>query len=664
MTPVRSYARRLQTIAIVVFLLPALARAVINAGLQPVDLFARYKSVLACEVVSADPAAFSFTMKVTRSYKGKHEAGQTIAMKAEGEILESLKAGAMKLPAVGDPAVVFAGKDSRRGAKAVLLYYGMAFSIGRMSAEGPWNWYKGDSDDVAGTDGRKIPTLAGTWCGSTPQLIRLLDEIAAKRAHFPRKAYVQFKPDMLLDKFDESPVRGVALYDIDGDGDLDVYACCDDGDRVYLQMEPLVFVNATDWTGLDCASPSCSFADVNADGRADLLAGGELRLGVLHEGRPAFKRTELLPYEATTDLLASAFVELNGDGYPDVVASKKKGGLQVFLNPGAKGGAFLDATKQMGLARPECGSGQTGFFAPGDWNGDGRTDLFYSAGKGFLLVQNAENRFAPITHDSPLRFAVSEDESPTGAGCFADIMGTGRHDLIVPVRDGWRLIENRKQVPVDMTDYGNEISEGSDRHVSAAISDLNMDGHVDFYTTSAAPSGPNRYIINRGFGSFMLASVHKHYEHVFKGPALERGGWGVATGDVNDDGYPDLLFGNLHGELYLVLNDTAAQRKPKDHPTDDEQKLLGTRIVSIRVTGATGVLGTRLTVEGPDGRIVARRDIGGNVVCGCRSPDTLDIAIRESGPCTLKVRYADGHERTQKLDVSKPERQKIRITRD
>ena len=42
----------------------------------------------------------------------------------------------------------------------------------------------------------------------------------------------------------------------------------------------------------------------------------------------------------------------------------------------------------MGLDRASCGAGGDGFVTPGHWNDDLRTDLFYAAGGGYLLVQN------------------------------------------------------------------------------------------------------------------------------------------------------------------------------------------------------------------------------------------------------------------------------------
>jgi hypothetical protein len=238
-------------------------------------------------------------------------------------------------------------------------------------------------------------------------------------------------------------------------------------------------------------------------------------------------------------------VELDGDGYPDAVVSTENGGLHAYVNPGPEGGAFRDATEAMGLDRKENGAGLNGFFAPGDWNDDGRMDLFYAAGRpgqtaGFLLVQGADGMFRAVGHSIEFDFNSGEERVPgfTGAGFFAPIIDPGRLDLIVPYETGWHLVTNVGGVPVDVSADAGEITEGSYLHLASIAEDFNVDGYVDYYTTSRAASGHNRFIINRGYGSFMHSAPHRYYGHMFKGPAHALGGWGVAAGDVDDDGAP------------------------------------------------------------------------------------------------------------------------------
>ncbi len=639
-------------------LAPVTAHGLINTYLQPVDLCRRYDAVLSGEVTAVDAAAGTFAVRIERVHQGDAPAGRTITI-AAGDDMKRILASADGDGRLrrGGRWVAFAGRRRRRHEDDCLFYTEAGFGIGTIDSPERWVW---DDDDleIVGEDGQAVPTLGGTWSGSAATLERLVADIAAGRAFFPRKAYCRFRPDWPVARL-AGPARGVALYDVDGDGDLDVYACSDAGDALLLHVspepgEPVGFADATDYVGLaGLATPSCSFADANADGRADLLAGGAVYLaGERLKGR--FTRSDLLPEGADRGLKAAAFVELNGDGYPDVIVSRSGGGLRAWLNPGPKGRSFTDATAAMGLDRKACGAGLDGFFAPGDWNGDGRADLFYAAGDGLLLVQNAAGVFEPLPHGTHFDFRSGPQRQAglTGAGCFTPLLGFDRLDLVVPNENGWTLLAYQAGTPRDVTGYGGEISEGSHLHLATVAEDLNVDGLPDLYTVSRAPNGHNRFLINRGYGVFMHAAKNTHYGPIFRGPAHQSGGWGAAAGDVDGDGANDLLLGNAHGVLTLLLNDTLSVRRPVEHPIDDLQQLLDARILTVHVRGRVGVLGARVTLADANGQVVARRDVGSNVATGCRGPDTVNLAVLRPGRYTLAVRYGDGDARTWPVDLS------------
>jgi hypothetical protein len=598
---------------------------------------------------------------VIKTLKGAAEPSPTVTLKFDSALTEVL-AAAMKDGDIraGDPVAVFAGR--KRQSKDLMLYAN-AFYLGSVTEPGVWLIDK-TGQGMTGVDGEQINTLAGTWNGATPRLVEMIEDIAAGRDHFPRKAYVRFQPDRLLDRLD-APARAVAVYDLEGDGDEDLVVCSPSGDRVYLQMDPMQFVNATTNLGLDSASGSCALADVNGDGLSDLLAGAVLYLGRFADNQFKFVKTDALPAALAADLKTATLVELTGDGYADVLASVVGQGLRAFKNPGTNGGAFVEITADLGLNRPECGSTADGFVTVGDWNNDGRTDLFLAAGSGYLLVQNERGGFDPQPHNIAFKFTSGPDEKVglTGAGVFLPLIHSDRLELLVPLEDGWLIAANEEGTPVDITRWGNEISEGSNDHLSAIAEDFNLDGHVDFYTVSSADNGHNRYIINRGYGSFMLAPVHKHYEHVFEGPANERGGLCAASGDLNDDGAPDLVVGNAHGEVTIFLNDTLAARKPIEHPPREIAVLEDTRLLQVRLLGARGVLNARLQLVDADGRVVGRRDFGLNNSGGSWSSPRVTFAVRQPGMYQLKIRFADGELRTQPVDLTTQARVTVDVDR-
>lgn len=636
------------------------AHAVINVGLQPYDLYQyRYDHVVVLKIVTADQARGMLACRVAQSFKGAIEVGMAVqlrfadAMKDLGSA--AIEAGELK---AGAKIVVFAGR--RRRPKDIMIYAN-TFYLGSMQDAATWILDRSGQTEV-GMAGETISTLAGTWNGSTEQLIHLLADIAAGRDHFPRKAYVRFREDILLDKLD-GPIEGVAIYDITGNGHADIVACSPAGDRIYLQNAPMRFIDATKHLGLDTASNSVSLADVDGDGLTDLLLGTTLYRGRFEGGRLSFHKSWAMPSAPGAQLKSAAFVELDGDGLPDIVASIAGVGLRAFANRGE--GRFEEVTEAVGLHRPQAGTGGDGYFAAGDWSGNGRTDLFLAAGPGILLVQDSEGIFQPIAHDIQFKFTSGPGGEPgrTGAGVFLPLFSPERLDLVVPLEDGWITVENRQGRPVDVTAWGNEISEGSWDHLATIAEDWNLDGHISFYTISNAPNGHNRYIINRGYGSFMFADVHRHYEHMFNGPAHETGGRAVAAGDIDGDGAPDLLIGNCQGHLTIILNDTLATRQPVPHATREVAMLQEVRLLSVRVLGRKGVVNARILLHDESGRLVGRRDLGLNIASGCWGPNLVTLAVRHPGVHRLTVQYADGLKRIQSVDLTQDKRIIVNVDR-
>jgi len=460
------------------------AHAVINVGLQPYDLFqSRYKQVVILTIDTVEPQAGLVYCKVTESLKGKIGVGQKIQLSFVGDMKQMVaqydEQGDFK---PGKPIVCLAGRTRRT---KDLMIYANGFYLGQMTDVAHWTLDK-SGQAMTGVDGQAINTLAGTWNGSTEQLARMVRDIAAGRDFFPRKAYARFAEDRLLDDLDK-PVTGIAVYDLEGDGDLDIVACSHAGDQIYLQVKPNEFVNATDTMGIQSRSRTCSLADMNGDGLTDMLLDQTLYLGQFAEKRFQFAKGKTLPIGSDKPLKSAQWVELNGDGYPDVLVSLAGGGLRAFQNlmPGSQG--FTETTEKMGLDQDLCGVGLDGLVTVGDWNGDGRCDVFYAAAQGFLLQQTPQGQFEAIPHAVSFQFNSGAQGKPglTGAGAFLPVFQPDVMDLVVPLEEGWLIIANHKGLPVDVTDWGNEISEGSQAHLATIGADLNLDGYWDFYTIIA-----------------------------------------------------------------------------------------------------------------------------------------------------------------------------------
>jgi len=627
----------------------ASALALVNPSLQPFHLNERHKAVVAARVTENDEEKQVVTLEVLEVLDGSFAPKQVTL--SYPSVKKGDEEGTPAVFAPGRTLVVWAGKKRGSRSAGELLIYA-----------DDREWFLGEMEDPAKGDrwiwkSAAAETMVGTFNGSSERLIQMLREGKEGRHFFPSVVFAQFKPDQVIAQFEE-PLAGVALYDLDQDGWLDALACTPAGVKVYRQAEPGKFEDATEAFGLaQVPGKSLGIADVQGDGRPDLLIDGVIFLN--QAGK--FSRADLLPVVSAPDLKVATFADFNTDGFPDVLISRNGGGLSLHLNPGAEGGAFIDATDKSGLR--EVAPQGNGYVSLGDWNLDGRLDLFYATGRGQLLVQNADGKFTVLKQNLMLDFRGGSRFEPglSGAGMFAPIWENDAMGFVLPMDGAMAILRNDAGAPENVTRYGNEIARGTLAQRATLAEDLDMDGYVDLLTISRDPNASNSYHTNRGYGSFMHAQIYK--ASFWPGESYQKGAGGVAAGDVDGDGANDILLGGLDGRLVLVLSDALSLRKPSELPVHHLAVLQQTGILSVHVEGEKGVAGATVRLLDDKDHVVALRSIGLSALTGCRNPDAANIAVRNPGPHRLVVRYSDGHEVVRNVDVARAAHTVVRVKR-
>jgi len=608
------------------------AFALINPSLQPLDFYERYENVLGLRIdhIDVDKRIVALTVIETCKGAGPKDGKVTISL-ANDEAAAASDA----LLWEGGTVVAFVGKSGRGNKDALMLYAGAGgkWQQGKLEKPGDFSRWVWDKDLEL--------SLFGSFNGASEGLLNMMKDARDGRYYFPAKPISDFGSAIVVAKSPE-PLMGVALYDLEGDGRSDLVSCSAKGIRVYLQTKPMAFEDRTEALGLaGVAGPSIGIADVNADGAPDLLAGGVVFLGQREGTSLTFKTTDLLPKQ--TALKSASFVEINGDGYPDIVVSHTGAGLSAYLNPGAKGGAFTDATAALGL--DQVAAKGDGFFAAGDWNGDARTDLFHSVGNGRILIQDKGGRFTIAANDLEL-----DPDAAGGTAAFAPMWKADARNLVLSTDVGVRLLGVAEGKLADLTDYGNELMETS-LHLTALVAeDLDADGHVDIYVASRK-AFPGKYYVNRGYGSFMCPNKYK--PAIFPPEAQDNGAGGIAAGDVNGDGANDLLVAGVDGRLLLLVSHVLDRRYSLDKPVRQDQTLANAKIVTVKVGGKIGVLGAEVSLVDAKGVVECRRTIGSNLATGCQGPDTVNLVTREpQGAHSVKVRFSDGTTQEWPVDLS------------
>jgi len=124
-------------------------------------------------------------------------------------------------------------------------------------------------------------------------------------------------------------------------------------------------------------------------------------------------------------------------------------------------------------------------FAVGDFDGDGRPDLFLAAdGCNRLLKNEGHYRFTDVT----ARSGISELDASSRHPIFADVDGDGLLDLLIVQSDkpSRLLLQKKGGHFTDVTEaYG--LKTGTGAH-SAHFFDYDHDGDLDLYVGAYGPS--------------------------------------------------------------------------------------------------------------------------------------------------------------------------------
>jgi len=342
----------------------------------------------------------------------------------------------------------------------------------------------------------------------------------------------------------ETMGAGVALFDYDNDGRLDIFlvngAPLSDParkgtvpqktdsqywNRLYHQRSDGTFEDVTEKAGLQGAGYGMGVAvgDYDNDGFEDLYVTGYGGNKLYHNnGNGTFADvTQKAGVAGSGWSSGAAWVDLDEDGYLDLVVlryldwdfddiwcGEHKEGYRAYCHPdffkpisplvyhNNKDGTFTEVAQKIGLGKAGKGLG----IAIADYDRDGHVDLF-------------------VANDSMVEFLYHNK----GDGTFEDVG-----------------LASEVAVDVDGRTYAG---------MGADFADYNNDGWPDIVVTALANQ---RYALyqNNGDGSFNYVSHTAGIAQM----TLPHSGWGVHFLDYDNDGWKDLLVAQGHDLDTIELN--------------------------------------------------------------------------------------------------------------
>lgn len=323
--------------------------------------------------------------------------------------------------------------------------------------------------------------------------------------------------------------------------------------------------------------------DLNGDGYRDVavaapgLGNGQTGEGVvyIHYG----SATGIVPTPALTleanqagarfGASVSGGGDVNGDGYDDLIVGAplwdenvSTDGGRVFL---FLGGDTMDAVIDAGFGPLQANS-QLGSSVAivGDVNGDGYSDMLMgapfldigtatNAGRAFLFYGAAT---IDVGIDAQLGPGMTNAEFGTSVAGVGDIDGNGRPDIAIgsPRYTSGQTNEGAVYVYLAGTGSGfstvvaliieGGLSEARFGRTVQGLGDVNGDGYADFavHATDEFTSATNKGRVRVFYGA---SSLDATADRSFSSPltTLADFGLALAAGDVNGDGYSDLVFG-------------------------------------------------------------------------------------------------------------------------
>lgn len=316
---------------------------------------------------------------------------------------------------------------------------------------------------------------------------------------------------------------GVAVFDFDNDGDLDIYLVQSGqfknnqkSDRflknLYSETGVLKFEDITRQTDLNNHEYGIGIAvaDINNDGWKDFFLGN-LQNNQLFLNQQGQSFREVTLKESAKFSTSASFCDINNDGYQDLYISN-----------------YVDWSEQN---NPKCfnSSSKRDYCGPGSFSG--LKDTFYLNKSGTLVEKTSA--YFPTMPAMPGLNVVCVDVNNDGWNDFV-VANDGKANLLWLNQKGTKFIENGLFSGLAVNAEG--LPEAS---MGMAVGDYDLDGDADIFFTHLMNESNTLYK-NNGKGFFQDVTNRSNLSR----DSFAYTGWATGFIQVNEDIYPDLVVFN------------------------------------------------------------------------------------------------------------------------
>jgi Na+-translocating ferredoxin:NAD+ oxidoreductase RnfD subunit len=342
--------------------------------------------------------------------------------------------------------------------------------------------------------------------------------------------------------------EGCVAADFNGDGYTDLLVTTASYDKLLWNNGDGTFTEGAKAAGIDSFGwhTGAAVADVNGDGRPDLFIAGYTDLnspvttavrgfpsnykgvrdllylndGNDKHGHAKFREVGVQAGLEATDFrhgLGALFTDYNGDGRPDLYVANDEDPNQLYENvpwpggpsadPAGLGFRFVERGASEGVDDPYAGMG----IASGDYNGDGRLDLFVtnSRREPYALLRHRTGSKGPTFREARSALRSAYAGSAGWGASWVDLANSGRPDLVLANGD----------IPI--------TSLAKDAARTRVLSDLSADW------------------TSKRFANVGVAGLEGS-------PPVN--GRGLAAADYDNNGTVDIAVGSIGGRLVLLRN--------------------------------------------------------------------------------------------------------------